>query len=79
VNALSTWLKLAIWRDGQEHSMEFRDGEATAPLSVVGPAHDRRGTEVTFLPSPQTFTMIEFDYAAESRPSSGIWTATRPR
>src|SRR4029077_11814573 len=60
---LSTWLKLTIWRDGQEHSMEFRDGEASAPLSVVGPAHDRRGTEVTFLPSPQTFTMIEFDYA----------------
>ena len=63
VNALSTWLKLTIWRDGQEHAMEFRDGEASAPLSVVGPAHDRRGTEVTFLPSPQTFTMTEFDYA----------------
>ncbi|HYQ19389.1 MAG TPA: ATP-binding protein, partial [Xanthobacteraceae bacterium] len=63
VNALSTWLKLTIWRDGQEHSMEFRDGEASAPLSVVGPAQDRRGTEVTFLPSPRTFTMIEFDYA----------------
>src|SRR3981189_3764022 len=63
VNALSTWLKPPIWRDGQEHSMEFRDGEASAPLSVVGPAQDRRGTEVTFLPSPRTFTMIEFDYA----------------
>src|SRR6478609_6760936 len=63
VNALSTWLKLTIWRDGQEHSMEFRDGEASAPLSVVGPAQDRRGTQVTFLPSPRTFTMIEFDYA----------------
>src|SRR6476661_3894486 len=63
VNALSTWLKLTIWRDGQEHSMEFRDGEASAPLSVAGPAQDRRGTEVTFLPSPRTFTMIEFDYA----------------
>jgi DNA gyrase subunit B len=63
VNALSTWLKLTIWRDGQEHSMEFRDGEAKAPLSVVGGSHERRGTEVTFLPSPQTFTMTEFDYA----------------
>src|SRR3982074_675548 len=63
VNALSTWLKLTIWRGGQEHSMEFRDGEATAPLSVVGAAKDRHGTEVTFLPSPQTFTMTEFDYA----------------
>jgi DNA gyrase subunit B len=63
VNALSTWLKLTIWREGKEHFIEFRDGEALAPLSVVGTAHDRRGTEVTFLPSPQTFTMTEFDYA----------------
>ena len=63
VNALSTWLKLTIWRDGQEHFMEFRDGEALAPLSIVGAAHDKRGTEVAFLPSPRTFTMTEFDFA----------------
>jgi DNA gyrase subunit B len=63
VNALSTWLKLTIWRDGQQHFMEFRDGEALAPLSVVGATHDKRGTEVTFLPSPRTFTMTEFDFA----------------
>src|SRR2546427_727845 len=63
VNALSSWLKLTIWRDGQEHFMEFRDGEALTPLSVVGPAHGKRGTEVTFLPSPKTFTMTEFDFA----------------
>src|ERR1700730_11356257 len=63
VNALSTWLKLTIWRDGQQHFMEFRDGEALAPLSVVGASHDKRGTEVTFLPSPRTFTMTEFDFA----------------
>ena len=63
VNALSTWLKLTIWRDGKEHSMEFRDGEAVAPLAVVGDADDKRGTEVTFLPSTETFTMTEFDFA----------------
>ena len=34
VNALSTWLKLTIWRDGKEHFMEFRDGDAVAPLAV---------------------------------------------
>ena len=62
VNALSTWLKLTIWRDGKEHFMEFRDGDAVAPLAVVGAAHDKRGTEVTFIPSPQTFTMLEFDF-----------------
>src|ERR1700753_1518729 len=63
VNALSSWLKLTIWRDGREHVVEFRDGEAVAPLADVGPAFERRGTEVTFLASKQTFTMTEFDWA----------------
>jgi DNA gyrase subunit B len=63
VNALSTWLKLTIWRDDKEHFIEFRDGEALAPLKVVGPAGGKRGTEVSFLPSPKTFTMTEFDFA----------------
>jgi len=63
VNALSTWLRLTIWRDGQEHFMEFHDGVAVAPLAVVGAARDKRGTEVTFLPSKKTFSMTEFDFA----------------
>ena len=63
VNALSTSLKLTIWRDGKEHFMEFRDGVAVAPLKVIGDARDRRGTQVTFFPSPKTFTMVEFDFA----------------
>lgn len=62
VNALSVSLKLRIWRAGNEHFMEFRHGDAVAPLAVVGPAGDKRGTEVTFLPSQETFTMVEFDY-----------------
>jgi DNA gyrase subunit B len=62
VNALSTKLNLRIWRSGFEHAMEFAHGDPVAPLKVVGPAGDRKGTEVTFLPSPQTFTMTEFDY-----------------
>ncbi len=62
VNALSISLKLRIWRDGREHAMEFRHGDAVSPLVVVAEGVDRRGTEVTFLPSPDTFTMTEFDY-----------------
>ncbi len=62
VNALSVSLKLRIWRGGHEHFMEFRHGEAVEPLKVVGPQGDKRGTEVTFLPSQETFTMVEFDY-----------------
>ncbi len=63
VNALSTWLKLTIWRNGKEHFIEFRDGVPVAALAVVGDAGDKRGTEVTFMPSPQTFTKTEFDFA----------------
>ncbi|MBQ0820497.1 DNA topoisomerase (ATP-hydrolyzing) subunit B [Microvirga sp. HBU67558] len=63
VNALSTSLKLRIYRNGKEHFMEFHHGDAVAPLAVVGDAPNKRGTEVTFTPSPETFTMVEFDYA----------------
>jgi DNA gyrase subunit B len=63
VNALSSWLKLRVWRDGKEHVMEFRDGVPVAPLAVAGDAGSNRGTEVTFLASPATFTMTEFDWA----------------
>jgi DNA gyrase subunit B len=63
VNALSTWLKLTIWRDGKEHFMEFREGVAKAPLKARGDAKGQSGTEVTFLPSPKTFSMVEFDFA----------------
>src|ERR1700716_3976152 len=63
VNALSSWLRLTIWRDGQEHVMEFRHGEVVAPLAVTGDAAGKRGTEVMFLPSTDTFTMTEFDWA----------------
>jgi DNA gyrase subunit B len=62
VNALSEWLDLTIWRDGEEHYMRFRLGDAEAPLRKVGPAGDRKGTRVTFLPSPETFKITEFDW-----------------
>jgi len=63
VNALSTWLKLRIWRDCQEVTMTFADGAPTSGVVVVGDcADDRHGTEVTFLPSPDTFTFVDFDF-----------------
>jgi len=61
VNALSEWLDLTIWRDGQEHYMRFRHGDAEAPLKVVGTT-TKRGTRVTFMPSSETFKQTEFDF-----------------
>jgi DNA gyrase subunit B len=63
VNALSEFLDLRIWRNGKEHYMQFRHGEPVAPLKIVADAPGKKGTEVTFLPSSQTFTKIEFDFA----------------
>ncbi len=68
VNALSVWLDLRIWRGGNEHYMRFRNGDAESPLKVVGPAPlegeaHRTGTEVTFMPSRETFTKVEFEFA----------------
>ncbi len=62
VNALSSYLRLRIWQNGQGYEMEFRHGVAQAPLAVTGPSNGKRGTEVTFLPSTETFTMVEFDF-----------------
>ncbi|HOA49549.1 MAG TPA: DNA topoisomerase (ATP-hydrolyzing) subunit B [Novosphingobium sp.] len=70
VNALSEWLELTIWRDGQEHWMKFAHGDAVGPLVVRGPAPDngrggvKKGTRVTFLASDETFknvTVYDFD------------------
>ena len=61
VNALSDWLKLKIWRNGKIFQMEFRNGVAVAPLKMVGPT-DRRGTEVNFMASTETFSRIDWHY-----------------
>ena len=62
VNALSEYLDLTIWRDGEEHQMRFAHGDAVAPLKVTGSADGKKGTKVTFLPSPATFKITEFDF-----------------
>ncbi len=69
VNALSEWLELTIWRDGEEHWMKFAHGDAVSPLVVKGPApaNDaggvKKGTRVTFMASTDTFkNVLEFDF-----------------
>ncbi|GAA3843553.1 DNA topoisomerase (ATP-hydrolyzing) subunit B [[Pseudomonas] carboxydohydrogena] len=62
VNALSSKLALRIWRNDKEHYIEFKHGDAVAPLAVVGDANGKRGTEVTFLASTETFTHTDYDF-----------------
>ncbi|MBT3170310.1 MAG: DNA gyrase subunit B, partial [Rhodospirillaceae bacterium] len=62
VNALSEWLELRVWRGGSEYFMRFIAGDAEAPLEVTGESGGRTGTEVTFLPSNNTFSRTEFDF-----------------
>ena len=59
VNALSEKLQLEIFRDGKKHYIEFQNGEAKAPLKVVGKAK-QTGTQITFLPSKEIFSSTKF-------------------
>ncbi len=59
VNALSEKLFLEINRDGKKYSIEFRNGEAKAPLKIAGKSK-QTGTQITFLPSKEVFSSIKF-------------------
>jgi DNA gyrase subunit B len=61
VNALSTFLRVTVHRNGKEHYIGFSHGDVVEPFRVVGDSKlDRSGTHVTFLPSDKTFDFIEF-------------------
>jgi len=59
VNALSEKLQLEVNRDGKKHFIEFKDGDAKAPLKVIGKSKET-GTQITFLPSKEIFSSIKF-------------------
>ena len=63
VNALSSRLRLTVWREDKEHVVEFVDGETVAPLGVVGDARGRRGTELIFVASREIFSNVEYDFS----------------
>jgi DNA gyrase subunit B len=66
VNALSEWLRLTVLRDGKVHYLEFKDGVAVAPIKATGKT-EKRGTEVHFLASKETFGKVEFHYEILAR------------
>ena len=59
VNALSERLKLEINRDGKKYFIEFQNGEAKAPLKIIGKSKSS-GTQINFLPSKSIFSSIKF-------------------
>ena len=61
VNALSSQLKLTIWKHGKVWEQLYSDGVPDAPLKTIGET-DSTGTQITFKPSPETFSNITFHY-----------------
>ena len=61
VNALSEWLQVRVYKNGQIHQMKFARGQIIQPMTVVGTT-DRTGTEVTFQPDPEMFDDVLYSY-----------------
>ncbi len=62
VNALSDWLELKIWRDGKEHYARFERGETVVSLKVMKKSEERKGTEVRFMASADTFSNLNYNF-----------------
>jgi len=61
VNALSVSLKATVHRDGKQYEQEYERGKPLYAVREVGTS-DYRGTEVEFLPDPQIFQILEYNY-----------------
>ena len=63
VNALSNWLEVEIYHDGEIHKQRYERGKVVSKLSVIGPCPKKKtGTKVTFLPDDTIFETTTFDY-----------------
>ncbi len=60
VNALSTWMKVEVKRDGTIYSQEYKRGVPTTKVTKGGKS-DHTGTTTTFAADPEIFPKIEFD------------------
>ena len=63
VNALSEWLEVLVYRDGNIYKQRYERGKVCYPLKVVGNCSpDKHGTTVTFLPDKEIFEETVYDY-----------------
>ena len=61
VNALSSWLKAEVYKDGGVHFQEYKQGQPKAKVKKIGNTK-QHGTIVTFAPDPEIFSALEFDF-----------------
>ena len=61
VNALSDWLELEIWREGEVYEQSYERGKPTGKLKATGKTR-KGGTRVTFHPDPEIFSNINFSF-----------------
>ena len=66
VNALSEWLELEIWRNGEVHQQRYERGEPAADMSVTGRT-EKRGTKITFKPDADVFETTELSFETLSQ------------
>ncbi len=62
VNALSEWLVVKVRRGGKIYRQDYRRGEIMSELDEVGEYDGKSGTETTFMPDPEIFETLEFNY-----------------
>ena len=61
VNALSQWMQVRVYKNGNIYEMKFARGTITQEMTIVGKT-DRNGTEVTFQPDPEMFDDTLYSY-----------------
>ena len=76
VNALSTYLRAEVRREGKVYAQEYSCGKPTTELMIVGEA-THTGTSITFHPDPTIFSVTEYDYSTLPT-ASATWLSLTP-
>ena len=61
VNALSKWLEVEVNRNNKVYYQKYRRGIPEEDVQVIGETEES-GTKITFMPDPEIFEEVKFDY-----------------